>query len=173
MFWIEIFVQKQRISSLIARGAKESDLLKKAPLAQSTSPSAVATASWKSNWLAAIRIRRRPRPARSIRSFPGTDWFVRILGSLDTTPTSRGYGSNRKELLSTLLGRTYPTSEDTEASFKEGSQRGRVHEATTHRDGHVRSPVGRDFIEAATGFSDLEDAVWWFHAHTKDARMAG
>ena len=105
--------------------------------------------------------------AGNVRSFPGTDWFVRILGSLDTTPTPRGWGSNRKELLSTFLGRTYPTTEDSEASFTKavkaaGFAKQRLIETA------MFAPQWARFIEAAIGFSDLEDAVWWFHAHTKD-----
>lgn len=111
-------------------------------------------------------------PAGSLRSVPGMRNLFRLLVALSDTGFARGdhyYSHNRSRsvVFSSLIRNSYPLEEDTPEVFAEQV---RLHEIPEERliELAIYAPQWSPFVEHATGWRHLSDAVWWLYAHTKD-----
>jgi hypothetical protein len=110
--------------------------------------------------------------AQNINRLFGIKNFVRILKALGKDTLNRGYiyhyvdtEYNKKEILSTLLKRCFPTGECNQESFDR--QLGdakisdlRLCEAATY------SPQWLPLVSNYLNWNEMGSAVWWLHAHT-------
>jgi hypothetical protein len=114
------------------------------------------------------------RLAHQIASISGADLALELLARLGRAALLRGYISGnegREAVYSHLLRVSYPGSTDTGA---------RVAEIASHRrlrDEHLVelalfAPQWAAVVEEALAWEGLADAVWWFHAHTKDEQWS-
>lgn len=112
-------------------------------------------------------------PAMSIRSVPGMKNLFRMLVALGDADFARGYiyGQNRSGVFSHLIRNSYPLEGDTPEDFSE--QVG-VHKISETRliELAVYAPQWVRFVQHATAWEHLSDAVWWMYAHTKDRQWA-
>ncbi|HET7145159.1 MAG TPA: DUF5724 domain-containing protein, partial [Anaerolineales bacterium] len=108
-------------------------------------------------------------PAMSIRSVPGMKNLFRMLAALGEAGFARGYlyGQNRSGVFSHLIRNSYPVESDTLQGFAE--------QANFHKISEMRlielavyAPQWVKFVQHATAWEHLSDAVWWMYAHTKD-----
>jgi len=108
-------------------------------------------------------------PAGSIRSVPGIKNLFQLLVALGDVDFERGYmhGQSRSGVFSHLIRNSYPVESDTLDDFVEQS---RIHYITEKRliELAVYAPQWTVFVQRATGWEHLTDAVWWLYAHTKD-----
>jgi hypothetical protein len=108
-------------------------------------------------------------PARSIRSVPGMKNLFRLLAGLGDDGFARGYsyGQNRSGVFSHLIRNCYPLPKDTKEEF---AKQARIQHIPEQRliELAVYAPQWVDFVQYATGWNGLGDAVWWLYAHTKD-----
>ena len=110
--------------------------------------------------------------AQNLEQIFGTQNFVDILVSLGKDNLHRGYiyswgqnEYNKKEILSTLLKRCHPTSEDTQEVFDaliktHKIKEKRLVEAATY------APQWLPLVAKNLGWEGMESAAWWLHAHT-------
>ncbi|HAS40801.1 MAG TPA: hypothetical protein DCS93_09995 [Microscillaceae bacterium] len=110
--------------------------------------------------------------AQSLEQIFGAQNFVDILVSLGKDNLHRGYiyswgrhEYNKKEILSTLLKRCHPTSEDTQAVIDaliktHKIKEKRLVEAATY------APQWLPLLAKNLGWKGMESAAWWLHAHT-------
>ena len=109
-----------------------------------------------------------------LASIEGADVTLDLLARLDRSALVRGHAwsnDGREVVYSHLIQISHPAAGDTP---------GRVAElVATHRIRERRlielamyAPQWASTIEAVLGWDGLEDAIWWFHAHTKDDRWS-
>ncbi len=110
--------------------------------------------------------------AQNINRLFGIHNFVRILKALGKDTLQRGYiyvygdrEYNRKEILSTLLKRCYPSDTCSQMDFNHQIKEAKITdlrlcEAATY------SPQWLPFVSNYLGWKEMESAVWWLHAHT-------
>ncbi len=108
--------------------------------------------------------------AGSIRSVPGMRNLFRLLVALGETGFARGYhyhAQGRSEVFSHLIRNSFPVEFDTPEAFAEQA---RSHQLSEKRliELAVYAPQWSPFVQYATGWEHLTDAVWWLYAHTKD-----
>ena len=109
--------------------------------------------------------------ALSVSSVHGTGSMVRLLSTLGRSHLQRGRtdGVGRDAVISHLIRVSYPapgeTSEDLASAV---AAHGIPHRTLVELA--VYAPQWAAHVEQVIGWSGLEDAVWWFHAHTKDTR---
>lgn len=108
--------------------------------------------------------------ANQIQALYGVDYFIKILQALGKSPLHRGYswgerGKNKKELLSTLLSRLYPTPTDT-TSF---NQKIKAAEITDKRliEAALYAPQWLELVANYLGWKGVVSTAWWLQAHTK------
>lgn len=113
--------------------------------------------------------------ALGLSSVYGAETVLRVLQALGKGKLTRGYvfdNSGRECVFSHLLQVSLPLQEDTPESFAELANECKIPRKRLIEFG-VYAPQWARFVEHATGFGGLEDAVWWIHAHTKDASWRG
>ncbi len=111
--------------------------------------------------------------ALALRYSGGLDVLVRVLEAIGRDPKlqrNRAWADSSKgkaSVFSHLLRVTMPGPADTSAEFVR-----RVRAAKISEDALLAvafyAPQWASFVEAALGWKMLAEAVWWFHAHTKD-----
>jgi hypothetical protein len=112
------------------------------------------------------------RLAQNINRLFGIKNFARILKALGKDTLNRGYiyrygdtEYNKKEILSALLKRCFPTDECNQESFDRQVKEAKISdlrlcEAATY------SPQWLPFVSNYLNWNEMESAVWWLHAHT-------
>mgnify|MGYP001028384702 CR=1 FL=1 len=110
--------------------------------------------------------------AQSLEQVFGAQNFIDILVSLGKDSLYRGYiyswgrhEYNKKEILSTLLKRCHPTTEDSQKAFDalvktHKIKEKRLVEAATY------APQWLPLVAKNLGWKGMEAAAWWLHAHT-------
>lgn len=112
-------------------------------------------------------------PALSLRFAGHTDVLMRILDAVGRDPKlqrtySWGDASRSKSsVLSHLIRVTFPARDETPEGFARAVKRSGVNEDVLLAVAFY-APQWARFIEASLGWADFAEAVWWFHAHTKD-----
>ncbi|MFT4189818.1 MAG: DUF5724 domain-containing protein [Aeromicrobium sp.] len=107
--------------------------------------------------------------ARGLRSTDGAEQLTRCLAALGKRPFARGYTwtPSRESSLSHLVRVNQPSPGDTVERLGELVEAAKI---TDQRlvETAVYAPQWSNLIEQRLGWSGLESAVWWVHAHTKD-----
>lgn len=108
--------------------------------------------------------------ALAIRAAGGLETLVGLLQALGKTGLVRGWISNdqgRAPVFSHLIRTTFPGPEDTPAAFAQRVREARIAEKRLVEIAFY-APQWAAHVEAALGWPQLAEAVWWVHAHTKD-----
>ncbi|MEB3229388.1 MAG: DUF5724 domain-containing protein [Leptolyngbyaceae bacterium] len=109
-------------------------------------------------------------PARSLQSIQGITPLLKLLHTMGHENFTRGWtadGESKSAVFSHLLRISFPASTDTPESFAQEinsvdfSQQRLVEVA-------MYAPQWTHYVEQALGWSEFSEAVWWFHAHTRD-----
>ena len=109
-------------------------------------------------------------PAMAIRSIYGVDYVVKILTSLGKEKLVRGYtydGLSKSSVFSSLLRASFPKENETPELFAEKVKATKISEQRL-LDLAMYAPQWSKHVAHTLGWEGLEDAVFWFHAHTKD-----
>ena len=116
------------------------------------------------------------QPAMSLRSVVGAHRAAQLLQRIGNEPFNRGANyswlvtsQNRITVLSHLLRSAFPAAEDTPESFAAVMRDARI-PAKRLIDLAVYAPQWAHFVEETLEWPQFEEAVWWVHAHTKDAQ---
>jgi hypothetical protein len=99
--------------------------------------------------------------------------IVQAMGplKLDRSVSSWNTGMGKAEVLSRLLQRTFPAETDTKEAFCEALLPLKIpHQRLVEIA--IFAPQWSGHIEHMLGWPEFENAVWWFHAHTKDAQYS-
>ncbi|UII27206.1 DUF4132 domain-containing protein [Fulvivirga maritima] len=109
--------------------------------------------------------------AQNIDTLQGTDYLIRILQALGKDKLHRGYaysyGShlmNKQEVLSKYLKGVHPKPEETQETFDAKIKEGKISE-TRLVEAAMYAPQWLSFVMNYLGWSDMDSAVWWLHAH--------
>jgi predicted DNA-binding WGR domain protein len=108
--------------------------------------------------------------ALSLRHAGGTTLFVKLLAALASSDLVRGYRSDmasRASVFSYLLRTTYPAPDDTYEVFANLIFAAHIDDRRLIAAA-VYAPQWARHVEHTLGWPQLEDAIWWTHAHTKD-----
>ncbi len=113
-----------------------------------------------------------------LSSVEGADLTLELLGRLGRASLVRGHlwnNQGRDASYSRLLQVSYPSPDDTPERvaelIAEHSANGAVSEKRLIELA-MFAPQWAPTIEQVLGWDGLEDAVWWFHTHTKDDRWS-
>lgn len=108
--------------------------------------------------------------ARALKSITGMSTVIQLIQSLDRNKLVRHYTYNslsKASVFSHLMRISFPAADDTPAEFAL-----RVQSAQIKPENLIQfafyAPQWANYIEQALGWDDFAEAVWWFHAHTKD-----
>jgi hypothetical protein len=108
--------------------------------------------------------------ARALKSIVGMSTVLQLIQAFDCNKLMRHYAYNnlsKAAVFSHLMRISFPATEDTPAEFAQ-----RVQSAQVKSENLVQfafyAPQWVNYIEQALGWIGFADAVWWFHAHTKD-----
>ncbi len=110
--------------------------------------------------------------ARNLRWSGGMDVMLRVLGLLGKdTLTRSGSGSydSRINSFSHLIRAAFPGKEDTALDFARLASEAKISHARL-TELAMYAPQWAGFVEHALGWTQLAEAIWWIHAHTKDAQ---
>ncbi|HEX6938569.1 MAG TPA: DUF5724 domain-containing protein [Longimicrobiales bacterium] len=114
------------------------------------------------------------RLARELRWTGGLETLSRALPALGADHFARTMGwysgeIPRRDTLSHLILRSTPREQDTPEAFAEWARGAGISESRL-LELAVYAPQWAAHVEHVLGWSGLENAVWWMHAHTKDHR---
>ncbi|HEY9654388.1 MAG TPA: DUF5724 domain-containing protein, partial [Crinalium sp.] len=108
--------------------------------------------------------------ALSLKSIIGMSTVIQLLQSFDRNKLVRHYSYNslsKASVFSHLMRISFPAADDTPAEFAL-----RVQSAQIKPEDLIQfafyAPQWVNYIEQALGWNGFAEAVWWFHAHTKD-----
>ncbi|MBD1909122.1 DUF5724 domain-containing protein [Leptolyngbya sp. FACHB-8] len=108
--------------------------------------------------------------ARALRSIVGMTTVIQLIQAFDCNKLVRHYTYNslsKAAIFSHLMRISFPAAEDTPAEFSQ-----RVQSAQIKPEKLVQfafyAPQWVNYIEHTLGWSGFTEAIWWFHAHTKD-----
>lgn len=110
-------------------------------------------------------------PALALRSVIGADKLIRLLRALGSSNLVRGYtfdSLSKSSVLSHLIRITFPGESDSFESFAHALREANIPPARL-LEVAVYAPQWTEFIEHTLNWDGLAEAVWWLHAHTKDA----
>lgn len=114
------------------------------------------------------------KQATEIQSIFGIDRLIQILSALKKDKLHKGYiyswyGENSKKMsFSHLLRVCYPRPEETFADFKKAVTAAKISEQRLLETA-MYAPQWLEMIQEFIGWKKLTEAVWWFHAHTKES----
>jgi hypothetical protein len=109
-------------------------------------------------------------PALALRYTGGLDTLMRSLDTLGKEDFLRGTSPNaqsKKATLSHLVRGTFPAEADTPERFAAAAKRIKLSEKRLIETAFY-TPQWATHVEHALKWPALADAIWWFHAHTKD-----
>ncbi|MBD2092287.1 DUF4132 domain-containing protein [Microcoleus sp. FACHB-1515] len=108
--------------------------------------------------------------ALALRSVSGMSTVIQLIQALDRAKLVRYYSYNslsKAAVLSHLMRVSFPATDDSPAEFAQ-----RVRSAQIKTEHLIQfafyAPQWVNYVEAAIEWSGFAEAVWWFHAHTKD-----
>ncbi|MBE9178027.1 DUF4132 domain-containing protein [Oculatella sp. LEGE 06141] len=108
--------------------------------------------------------------ARALKSIVGMSTVIQLIQAFDRNKLVRHYTYNnlsKAAVFSHLMRISFPAAEDTPAEFSQ-----RVQSAQIKPENLIQfafyAPQWVSYIEQALGWTGFAEAVWWFHAHTKD-----
>lgn len=113
-------------------------------------------------------------PALALRYAGGLDTLIRVLQAIGRDPklqrtrTWRDEGKGKSTTFSHLLQCTVPGKEDTPENFAQAVAKAGINEDMLLAVAFF-APQWAHCVERALGWKMLAEAVWWFHAHTKDS----
>ncbi len=112
---------------------------------------------------------RLSETSKALRSAYGADSLIRVLAALGKRPFARGYAwtDTRESGLSHLVRIHQPRQSDTADELGRLAKQARITNARLIETA-VYAPQWAQLIEEHLGWTGLESAVWWVHAHTKD-----
>ncbi|MCI8425079.1 MAG: DUF4132 domain-containing protein [Adlercreutzia sp.] len=99
--------------------------------------------------------------------FPDASMLCKLLAGIDKTGFFRGYfyrGTTKQEVLSFLVSRCFPSTEDTAETLRLCAQQAGIDDIRLV-DTAMYAPQWAKLVERATGWEGLASAVWFFHAH--------
>lgn len=107
------------------------------------------------------------------QSIYGIDRLVEILSALKKDNLQKGYvysggQTSKKESFSHLLRVSYPNKEETFTDFSAAIKKAKISEQRI-LEVAMYSPQWLPMVQEFLGWKKLTDAVWWFHAHTKES----
>ncbi len=110
------------------------------------------------------------KPAMALRYSGALETLLQLLQAFGTEKFVRGWAydsASKPSVFSHLLRSTFPAAEDTPERFA-----ARVKEAGISQKRLIETamyaPQWAVHVEYALGWPQFAEAVWWFHAHTKD-----
>ena len=109
-------------------------------------------------------------PARNLASIAGIATLMRLLQNFDTEKFVRGWSYNNESkaaVFSHLCRVSFPGPGETPADFAAQAKAADIPEQRLVEVA-VYAPQWASYVEVALGWTDFAEAVWWFHAHTKD-----
>jgi len=117
--------------------------------------------------------------AMAIRCLRGAETAIRLLRSLGSQGFARGhvygwYGGetlSKSAVFSRLLRITVPAETDTAEAFAALVKGAKIPDKRLVELA-MYAPQWARFVEDALGWPLLNEAVWWMHAHTKDAQWS-
>jgi len=110
------------------------------------------------------------RPALSLSAISGIPNLIKLLQNFGTEKFARGWlrdSQSKASVFSHLFRISFPATEDTPESFAKQVKAAKI---SVQRlvELAVYAPQWAQYVEQALGWKDFTEAVWWFHAHTKD-----
>jgi hypothetical protein len=109
-----------------------------------------------------------------LASIEGAVTTLQLLARLGRSSLVRGWiwnNAGRDAVYSRLIQISHPAATDTPESVTELVSRHRIKDSRLI-DLAMFSPQWAPILEEALGWDGLEDAIWWFHAHTRDERWS-
>lgn len=108
-------------------------------------------------------------PAQQLAYSGGVDVLIRIVQALGKESFMRGYtgGDTRSAVFSRLARVSFPGPDDTPEAFAEKVAATQIPEKRLVEVA-LYAPHWARHVEAALGWPQFAEGVWWFHAHTKD-----
>jgi hypothetical protein len=110
-------------------------------------------------------------PALALRFVGGLDTLVRLLRALGREKIVRGWtydSLSKASIFSHLVRATFPCESETVEAFAAQVKAARIPRKRLIELA-VYAPQWASHVEGALQWPGLADAVWWIHAHTKDA----
>lgn len=110
------------------------------------------------------------QPALALRYTGGLESLLPLLQALGKDGFVRGWiysDTGKSAVFSHLIRATYPAETDTPERFAEGVKKAKISQ-TRLVETAVYAPQWAKYIEHTLGWPSFAEAVWWFHAHTKD-----
>ncbi len=110
--------------------------------------------------------------ARALRSITGLSTVIRLIQTLDDEKLVRNYTYNsptKASVFSHLMRISFPAADDTPAEFALQVKSAQIKPKNLIEFAFY-APQWANYVEKALGWDDFAEAVWWFHAHTKDDR---
>ncbi len=111
-------------------------------------------------------------PSKQLRAVYGMDTLFSLVRDLGRQDLQRGWsfsnGLSKQAVLSHLIRVTLPAESDTLEAFAKQVSTARISEKRL-LDLAVFAPHWAGHVEHVLGWKGLQDAIWWVHAHTKDA----
>lgn len=107
-------------------------------------------------------------------SIEGASVTLELLARLGRSTLVRGHAWNndgREAVYSRLIQISYPAADDTAETVSELVAKHKISERRLVELA-MFAPQWAPTVEEVLGWEGLEDAIWWFHAHTKDDRWS-
>ena len=107
--------------------------------------------------------------ALSLSSVYGTNKVIRMLESLGRLGFVRGYtidGLSKQAVFSHLIRISFPNEDDTPESFAKQVKQAKLSDDKL-LELAMYAPQWTPYVAHTLGWKDLDDAVYWFHAHTR------
>lgn len=108
--------------------------------------------------------------ARALKSITGMATVIQLIQAFDRDKLVRHYAYHnlsKASVLSHLMRISFPAAEDTPAEFAQRVQSAQIKPEKLIQFAFY-APQWVNYIEQAIGWKGFAEAVWWFHAHTKD-----
>ncbi|ESA34519.1 heat repeat-containing protein [Leptolyngbya sp. Heron Island J] len=109
-------------------------------------------------------------PALALNSIQGIAVVVKLLQNFGKEKFARGWlwdSQSKSSVFSHLFRVSFPAEADTPKAFTKAVKVAEIPEQRLVELA-VYAPQWTRYVEHALGWPDLAEAVWWFHAHTKD-----
>ena len=109
-------------------------------------------------------------PALALNSIQGMALVIKLLQNFGKEKFARGWlwdSQSKSSVFSHLFRVSFPAEADTPKAFTEAVKAAEIPEQRLVELA-VYAPQWTRYVEHALGWPDLAEAVWWFHAHTKD-----
>lgn len=111
-------------------------------------------------------------PSLFLGTAGGAGTLARLLAAFGKETFARGYGyrhsQNKSAVFSHLIRATFPAEADTAEAFAALMADAKIPEQRLVETA-VYAPQWAKHAEHALGWNGFAEAVWWLHAHTKDA----